>query len=151
MTGVPQLKAYPLHPSLLPYKVSCGERECDKGQGVGWGRHIGLAFKRFGLWFILAPLEPFHFWASLSSSVKWGCLSAPTSFVEKDKVTWGWGAQVHSQESWALVLALPLLSWVTLQSHSTFLGLFPYLQNQGLAELNCFITYFLKNKILSQP
>lgn len=58
---------------------------------------------------ILAPLEPVHFWTSVSSSVKWGLLSATTSFVTEDS-DMGTGAQVHSQWSWALVLALVILS-----------------------------------------
>ena len=44
-------------------------------------------------------------------------------------------------------LCSAILSRVTLQSPSTFLGLLPHL-SQGLAQMNCFNTYFLAGKIL---
>ena len=64
----------PLHPMLLLDTVPWEEQGCHTGLGAAWGRHIGPVFRSFG------------------------CLSAPTSFVKKDEVTWGRGvgAQVQS-------------------------------------------------------
>lgn len=62
---------YPLHPTLPPYMVPCEKWECDTGGGMG---RVGAKEWLSGdldSGSILAPLEPFHFWTSVSSSVKW--------------------------------------------------------------------------------
>lgn len=104
-----------------------------------WGGVHRTGFQEIWTHSILAPLQPVHFWTSIFSSVKWGLLSMTTSFVTKDSdMGTGHRCTVSGPGLWSLLCHSQLSDTA---SHSTFLGLFPHSQSQGLAQMNCFITF----------